>query len=195
MAARPWRGTLLYVGAAAAMTAAGVAKFAPAAQDTAASAQTGTTASSGTSATTVDGSTGSGSTSSGSPGTGSTDSGSTGTGSTDSGSASSGSGATSTGNGSSTTSDTVTIVGSVERNRYGSVQVSVTFSGSQITDVQTLQVPNRERESQRINQYAAPVLAQEVVAAQSAHVDTVSGATYTSESYAASVQSAIDQHG
>ena len=185
MAARPWRGTLLYVGAAAAMTAAGVAKFAPAAQDTAASAAAGITSSSGTSSTTGDGSTGSGSTSSGS----------TGTGSTDSSSASSGSGATSTGNGSSTTSDTVTIVGSVERNRYGSVQVSVTFSGSQITDVQTLQVPNRERESQRINQYAAPVLAQEVVAAQSAHVDTVSGATYTSESYAASVQSAIDQHG
>jgi len=190
MAARPWRGTLLYVGAAAAMTAAGVAKFAPAAQDTAASAAAGITSSSGTGSTT-----GAGSTSGGSTTNGSTSSGSTGTGSTDSGSASSGSGATSTGNGSSTTSDTVTIVGSVERNRYGSVQVSVTFSGSQITDVQTLKVPNRERESQRINQYAAPVLAQEVVAAQSAHVDTVSGATYTSESYAASVQSAIDQHG
>ena len=189
MATRPWRGTLLYVGAAAAMTAAGVAKFAPATQDAATSAA-GITSSSGTSSTTGDGSTGSGST-----GTGSTGSGSTSTGSTDSGSTGSGSGASSTGNGSSTTSDTVTIVGSVERNRYGSVQVSVTFSGSQITDVQTLRAPNRDRESQRINQYAAPVLAQEVVAAQSAHVDTVSGATYTSESYAASVQSAIDQHG
>ena len=53
MAARPWRGTLLYVGAAAAMTAAGVAKFAPAVQDTAASASAGTTSSSGTSATTA----------------------------------------------------------------------------------------------------------------------------------------------
>ena len=89
----------------------------------------------------------------------------------------------------------MTIVGSVERNRYGQVQVSVTFTGSQITDVQTLQVPDREREDQRINGYAVPVLAQEVLAAQSAQIDTVSGATYTSESYAASVQSAIDQHG
>ncbi|WP_028046424.1 FMN-binding protein [Cellulomonas sp. URHE0023] len=170
MTARPWRGTLLYVGAAAAMTAAGVAKFAPAVQDQSAASSAGTTSGSGTGATSQDGS-------------------STGD------STSSGSSATSTDNGAADTSDTVTIVGSVEQNRYGSVQVSVTFSGSQITDVQTLQVPDRERESERINQRAAPVLAQEVLDAQSSQIDTVSGATYTSEGYAASVQSAIDQRG
>ncbi|WP_426595724.1 FMN-binding protein [Cellulomonas sp. McL0617] len=180
MASRPWRGTLLFVGAAAAMTAAGVAKFAPAVPSTTSSAAAGTTST--------------GSTSSGTTSNGSTSSGSTSSGSTSSGSSS---GATSTGtdSGSTTTSDTVTIVGSVEQNRYGNVQVSVTFTGSQITDVQTLQVPNREREDQRINQEAVPILAQEVISAQSAHIDTVSGATYTSDSYAASVQSAIDQHG
>ncbi|WP_051274795.1 FMN-binding protein [Cellulomonas sp. URHD0024] len=90
---------------------------------------------------------------------------------------------------------TVTIVGTVEHNRYGSVQVAVTFTGSAITKVQTLQVPTLANESRRINQSAAPVLAQEVMVAQSAQIDTVSGATYTSEGYAASVQSAIDQHG
>ena len=174
MATRPWRGTLLYVGAAAAMTAAGVAKFAPA-QATMASSDVGAA-----SGVTADGTTSGGTTSGGS---------------SDSGSSDSGSSATSTGDGSATTSDTVTIVGSVEQNRYGSVQVSVTFTGSQITDVQTLQVPDRERESEQINQSAAPELAQEVIAAQSAQIDTVSGATYTSESYAQSVQSAIDQHG
>ena len=89
----------------------------------------------------------------------------------------------------------MTIVGSVQQNRYGSVQVAVTFTGSQITNVQTLRVPSLASESQRINRYAAPALAQEVLAAQSAKIETVSGATYTSESYRASVQSAIDQHG
>ncbi|WP_028048305.1 FMN-binding protein [Cellulomonas sp. URHD0024] len=170
MSARPWRGTLLFVGAAAAMTAAGMAKFAPVMQDTTAPATAGTTSNGSVDGTTDHGTTNNGSTASGSD-------------------------PASTDNGSSTTSDTVTIVGSVERNRYGSVQVSVTFVGSQITDVQTLQVPDRERESVRINENAAPALAQEVLAAQSSHIDTVSGATYTSESYAASVQSAIDQHG
>jgi uncharacterized protein with FMN-binding domain len=173
MATRPWRGTLIFVGAAAAMTAVGVAKFAPAEPDSAAADTAQSSADGTSSGTTSDG------TSSGS-----------GAGSTSDGSA-----ATSTDGGSTTTSDTVTIVGSVEQNRFGDVQVSVTFTGNQITSVQALQVPDREREDQRINSVAVPILAQEVVAAQSAKIDTVSGATYTSESYADSVQSAIDQHG
>jgi len=51
------------------------------------------------------------------------------------------------------------------------------------------------RESVQINARATPILAQEVIAAQSAQIDTVSGATYTSEAYAQSVQAAIDQAG
>ena len=95
----------------------------------------------------------------------------------------------------STTTDTVTIVGSSVQTRYGPVQVSVTFTAGQITDVQTLQVPGGHHESVQINARATPILAQEVVSAQSAQIDTVSGATYTSEAYAESVQSAIDQEG
>jgi len=81
--------------------------------------------------------------------------------------------------------------GAVENTRFGPVQVQVTFSGSQITAVKTLQVPSGGR-SDEINSYAAPQLAQEVMSSQSANIDTVSGATYTSEAYSQSVQSAID---
>ncbi|MEZ0447304.1 FMN-binding protein [Cellulomonas sp. ICMP 17802] len=79
--------------------------------------------------------------------------------------------------------------------RYGPVQVSVTFTAGQITDVQALQTPGGHGESIQINARATPILAQEVIAAQSAQIDTVSGATYTSQAYAESVQSAIDQRG
>ncbi|MFK3669492.1 FMN-binding protein [Leifsonia aquatica] len=89
-------------------------------------------------------------------------------------------------------SATKTITGAVEQNRYGSFQVQVTFSGSTITAVQVLQSPG-DRRSQEINQQATPILEQEAIAAQSASIDTVSGATYTSESYMQSLQSAIDQ--
>ena len=92
----------------------------------------------------------------------------------------------------STTSSTVTVTGAVSQTRYGPVQVSVTFTGTQIIDVQTLQSPNAHRESAQISARSTPLLAQEVVAAQSAAIDTVSGATYTSEAYRESVQSAID---
>ena len=89
-------------------------------------------------------------------------------------------------------SATRTITGAVEQNRNGSFQVQVTFDGSKITAVQVLQSPE-DRRSQEINQQATPVLEQEALAAQSANIDTVSGATYTSESYKQSLQSAIDQ--
>ncbi|PFG33000.1 FMN-binding protein [Sanguibacter antarcticus] len=95
----------------------------------------------------------------------------------------------------STTSSTVTVAGSVAQTRYGPVQVSVTFDGAQIVDVQELQSPSTHRESAEISARSMPVLAQEVLDAQSAAIDTVSGATYTSEAYRESVQSAIDQVG
>ena len=84
-----------------------------------------------------------------------------------------------------------TVVGSVETTPYGPVQVSVTFQGRTITAVQELQEPRGGR-SDRINAEAGPVLAQQVVAAQSARIDGVSGATYTSQAYEQSVQYAID---
>ena len=160
-----WRGTLIYTGAVAAMGAAGFAKFAVLAPAPTAESSA-STPSSDTGSSSSDSSSSSGSSAS----------------STDSGAA-------------TTTNDTVTIVGSSVQTRYGPVQVSVTFTGGQITDVQALQVPGGHRESVQINARATPILAQEVIAAQSAQIDTVSGATYTSEAYAQSVQAAIDQAG
>lgn len=85
------------------------------------------------------------------------------------------------------------IDGAVEQTPYGPVQVSVTFAGSTITAVKELQAPNDRDRSVEINSQAAPILLQEVLNSQSARIDTVSGATYTSQGYAQSVQSAIDK--
>jgi uncharacterized protein with FMN-binding domain len=109
-----------------------------------------------------------------------------------SGSSSSSSSSGSSGGSSSSAGSTVT--GDTEQTRFGNVQVSVTFSGSKITKVTTLQAPDRGGRDQMLTQYAVPQLEQEVLNSQSARVDTVSGATYTSEGYLASVQSAIDKH-
>lgn len=85
-----------------------------------------------------------------------------------------------------------TYVGEASSNRWGVVQVQVVYSGGQITDVQILSYPDGDRKSIAINQRSLPTLIGETIAAQSADVDGVSGATYTSRSYVASVQSAID---
>jgi uncharacterized protein with FMN-binding domain len=77
--------------------------------------------------------------------------------------------------------------------RYGPVQVQVTLSGSTITDVAILQVPDRERRDIEINDYAVPILRQEALQAQTAKIDMVSGATYTSVGYLQSLQSALDK--
>jgi uncharacterized protein with FMN-binding domain len=87
----------------------------------------------------------------------------------------------------------VTIKGDVVSTQYGPVQVSVTFSNKKITDVKTLQTPSGDGHSRAIADRAVPTLHDEVIESQSAHIDTVSGATYTSDGYAQSVQSAIDQ--
>jgi len=85
-----------------------------------------------------------------------------------------------------------TYVGNSDRNRWGTVQVQVVYSGGQFSDVQILQYPNADRKSARINQSALPTLVSEALSARSADVNTVSGATYTSKSYRISLQSAID---
>jgi len=80
--------------------------------------------------------------------------------------------------------------------QFGDVQVKVTISGGRITDVQPLQLPFDRPRSAEISQSAAPQLHDEVLQAQSAQIDTLSGATYTSDAYAQSVQAALDQaHG
>ena len=85
-----------------------------------------------------------------------------------------------------------TYLGGVSQNRFGVVQVQVVYTGGQITDVQILQYPDGDRRSLRISQQALPMLIDEALTAQSAQVDTIGGATYTSRSYRDSLQSAID---
>jgi uncharacterized protein with FMN-binding domain len=87
------------------------------------------------------------------------------------------------------------VQGNAVDTRYGPVQVQVTLSGSTITDVAILQVPQREQRDVEINGYAVPILRQEALQAQNAKIDMVSGATYTSVAYLQSLQSALDKAG
>lgn len=84
-----------------------------------------------------------------------------------------------------------TYTGATANNRYGPVQVQITVAGGKITAAVAVQTPT-DRRSVSINDQATPILASEVISAQSATIDTVSGATYTTNSYKASLQSAID---
>jgi uncharacterized protein with FMN-binding domain len=79
--------------------------------------------------------------------------------------------------------------------QYGAAQVRVTVENGKITKVEALQLQGNEPRSVEISSSAAPVLQQEVLAAQTADVDAVSGATFTSASYTQSVQSALDKLG
>ena len=80
--------------------------------------------------------------------------------------------------------------------RYGPVQVRIDVSAGKISKIDVLQYPDGLQRDQDINSYALPVLNQEALSAQSAQIDSVSGATYTSDGYAQSLQSALDQlHG
>ena len=87
-----------------------------------------------------------------------------------------------------------TIAGSTVATRYGDVAVEVTVASGKITAVQAVSLPSGGRSGQ-ISAYAGPVLASEALTAQSASIDIVSGATYTSQAYAQSLQSALDQAG
>ncbi|MER6098598.1 FMN-binding protein [Streptomyces sp. NPDC001728] len=89
-----------------------------------------------------------------------------------------------------------TYTGDVVDTRYGPVQVRVTISGGRLTDVNAVRTPSENERDREIAGYAVPTLTGEALTAQSAHIDTVSGATYTSEGYIQSLQSALDQaHG
>jgi uncharacterized protein with FMN-binding domain len=83
--------------------------------------------------------------------------------------------------------------GGTYSNQYGDVQVRVIINGGKITDVQPLTLPSDRSRSYEISQEAGPMLHDEVVQAQSAQIDTIGGATYTSDGYARSVQSALDK--
>jgi len=86
-----------------------------------------------------------------------------------------------------------TFTGAVVRTIYGDVQVRITISGQKITDVQATLLPQDRARSARISQFSGPILRSEAIQAQSAAIDVVSGATYTSIAYARSLDSAVKQ--
>ncbi|SER65344.1 FMN-binding domain-containing protein [Pedococcus cremeus] len=107
----------------------------------------------------------------------------------------SGSGSSGSSSGSGSSSSTKTFSGDTAMTQWGPVQVQITVAGGKVTRATALQVPSGNNRDQEINSYAVPVLNQEVVAAQSANIDMISGATVTSDGYLQSVQSAFDKAG
>ena len=139
--------------------------------------------SAGTTGTTGTGSSGSSAAGSAGAGTtGSTASGGTGTGSGTAAEPTTGAAAKAGG----------TYAGSVVQTRFGAVQVQITVKAGSITDVEALQLTDDDRKSIQISNRAAPLLRAEVLAAQSADVQTIGGATVTSDAYLSSLQAAID---
>ncbi|MDB5563335.1 MAG: hypothetical protein JWN11_2753 [Hyphomicrobiales bacterium] len=76
---------------------------------------------------------------------------------------------------------------------YGNMQVQANIQGGQLASVKVLQYPADRRTSRNINSQALPMLQQEVISAQSASVDTVSGATLSSRAYIKSLAGALKQ--
>lgn len=101
------------------------------------------------------------------------------------------SGQTTTTSGSSS-SGVRSVTGQSIPTRYGDVQVRLTINGTRITDVKTLRYPDSHNRSVQINDFALPLLRDQVLSTQSSSIDGVSGATVTTEGYISSVQSAID---
>lgn len=90
---------------------------------------------------------------------------------------------------------TRTVTGDAIDTRWGPVQVQVTLAGGRITKVQAIVLPDGNPRDEEISSFAVPQLTQEAMSAQSARIDAVSGATYTSEGYIQSLQSALDKAG
>jgi uncharacterized protein with FMN-binding domain len=90
-------------------------------------------------------------------------------------------------------SSTRTATGQDVQYQYGDIELQVTESGSRITKVKVLRNGAVDARSAEINSQAVPMLQDQTMQAQSANIDGVSGATFTSYAYAQSLQSALDQ--
>ena len=88
-----------------------------------------------------------------------------------------------------------TFKGETSQTRWGPVQVQVTLTDGKITDVTTLQYPNGDRKSLNISNQVIPWLQDEVLQIQSAQINGISGATYTSGGFKASLASALQKAG
>lgn len=90
---------------------------------------------------------------------------------------------------------TKTITGDVVDTKKGPVQVQITVRNGTLTAVTAIKYPLRNQHEVQLNGHAVPRLNSEALAARSAQIDMVSGATYTSEGYRRSLQSALDKAG
>jgi uncharacterized protein with FMN-binding domain len=88
---------------------------------------------------------------------------------------------------------TRTATGRIYTTPFSVIEVRVTFTGKQLTRVETVELTGTGARTQAINARAEPILREEALKAGSAKIDAVTGATYTSESYKSSLQSAIDR--
>jgi uncharacterized protein with FMN-binding domain len=88
-----------------------------------------------------------------------------------------------------------TFIGATQQTRFGPVQVQITLSNGKITAAKALQFPNNDFRSQSISQQAIPYLVQETLAAQSANIQGVGGASYTSQGWYDSLVSALAKAG
>ncbi|MHC5795878.1 FMN-binding protein [Lacisediminihabitans sp. FW035] len=104
-------------------------------------------------------------------------------------------GPTATGSPAATAASNGSFTGASESTRYGSVQVKIVVAGGAITDVVAVHLTDKGGRSVQLSNRAAPILRAEVLKSQSAKVASVSGATYTTDAYLLSLQSALDQAG
>ena len=93
------------------------------------------------------------------------------------------------------TSTTKTYTGSAEQTRYGPVQVQITVKNGKVVSADAVVYPTNDPRDAQINSYAIPALNSEAASASSASIDMISGATFTSEGYISSLQSALDEAG
>ena len=89
-------------------------------------------------------------------------------------------------------SATTVVNGTSADTRYGPVQVQLHIRGGRIVSATAIDYPQGSGRDREINSFAVPILQKETVSAQSAQIDTVSGATFTSEGYKTSLQAALD---
>ncbi len=104
-----------------------------------------------------------------------------------------GSATSSSGASASASRATRTVTGTVANTQYGPMQVQLVLTGKRITKVNVLQQTDTGQQSSQIDSFALPKLTSETLTAQSARIDAVSGASYTSQGYIQSLQSALDQ--
>ena len=86
----------------------------------------------------------------------------------------------------------VTANGATAQTEQGPVQVQVVIDGGRIVDIAALQKPSGDQRHDEISAFSLPKLREQALAAQSAEIDGVSGATATSGGYRQSLQSALD---